>query len=406
MPTYKYTAKDSEGKTIAGITDAQDNDELIRTLREKGLIIISVSEAKKRSGLADASIFKETITLEDLVIFSRQLATMVNSGIPIVNALDILGEQVEKKSFQKVLLDVRDEVESGKSLSEGMKKHKDTFSTLFVNMVKAGETSGTLDEILDRLAAYMEKASALQKKIKSALVYPAVVSGMALAVTALLIIVVIPIFKDIYGGFSAKLPIPTQIMINVSDIVRKYFVLCVIVIGAAIFLAARFAKTTKGRLFFDTLSLRLPIFGALNRKVAVSKFTRTLSTLVRSGVPILTGLDIVGKTSGNMVIERAVEDVRASIKEGETIAGPLQKSGVFPPMVVRMVAVGEKTGQLDKMLSKIADFYDNQVDTAVSGLTSMLEPLIIAFLGILIGGIVICMFLPIFRLSSVMSGGG
>jgi len=406
VPTYKYTAKDSEGKTIAGITDAQDNDELIRTLREKGLIIISVSEAKKRSGLADASIFKETITLEDLVIFSRQLATMVNSGIPIVNALDILGEQVEKKSFQKVLLDVRDEVESGKSLSEGMKKHKDTFSTLFVNMVKAGETSGTLDEILDRLAAYMEKASALQKKIKSALVYPAVVSGMALAVTALLIIVVIPIFKDIYGGFSAKLPIPTQIMINVSDIVRKYFVLCVIVIGAAIFLAARFAKTTKGRLFFDTLSLRLPIFGALNRKVAVSKFTRTLSTLVRSGVPILTGLDIVGKTSGNMVIERAVEDVRASIKEGETIAGPLQKSGVFPPMVVRMVAVGEKTGQLDKMLSKIADFYDNQVDTAVSGLTSMLEPLIIAFLGILIGGIVICMFLPIFRLSSVMSGGG
>lgn len=403
MPTYKYVAKDKEGKTVTGTTEAQDNQELISILRQKGLIIINVSETAKLSKGPSVSFFKKRVKQDDLVIFSRQLATMVSSGIPLVNALNILGEQVENKTFKDIILDVRDEIETGKSLSEGLNKHGNVFSGLFVNMVKAGESSGMLDEILDRVAAYLEKTSALQKKIKSALVYPTIITIMALSVTALLLIKVIPIFKDIYAGFGADLPVPTQVLITTSDLMRKYFLLGFLGLAFIIFLISRFTKTERGRLFIDARLLKLPIFGIIYRKVAVGRFTRTFSTLVRSGVSILTCLEIVGKTSGNKVVERAVTEVRSSIREGETIAGPLQKSGVFPPMVVRMVSVGEKTGELDKMLSKIADFYDEQVDAAITGLTSMIEPLIIAFLGIVIGTIVICMFLPIFKLSTIVA---
>jgi len=402
MATYKYVAKDKEGKTVTGTTEAQNNEELVGMLRQQNLHIVTVEEAKSPQKFASVSFGRKRVTQDDLVIFSRQLATMVSAGIPLVNALDILGEQIENPAFKEVVLRVRDDIETGCSLSDALGKHASVFSNLFVNMTKAGESSGTLDEILDRVALYLEKTSAMQKKIKSAMMYPAIISIMAVGVTALLLIKVIPIFKDIYKGFGADLPAPTQILITVSDLVRRYFVLFLIAAAGILYGLSRFAKTGRGRLFIDRRLLKLPIFGILIRKIAVGKFTRTLSTLVRSGVPILSCLEIVGKTAGNKVIEKAVTDVRSSIKEGETISGPLQKSGVFPPMVVRMVAVGEQTGELDTMLSKIADFYDEQVDTAIKGLTSMIEPLVIAFLGVVVGTIVVCMFLPIFKLSTII----
>ncbi|MEE8359788.1 MAG: type II secretion system F family protein [Candidatus Omnitrophota bacterium] len=403
MPTFKYVAKDNDGKTVSGVVDAPTNEELIKMLREKGLLIITVSEVQAKQKAQSFSFGKQRVTQDDLVIFTRQLATMVSAGIPIVNALDILGEQIENKTFKEVVLKVRDDIETGYSLSDALGKHVDVFSTLFVNMTKAGESSGMLDEILDRVALYIEKTSALQKRIKAAMVYPAIISIMAVVVTVLLLLKVIPVFKEIYAGFGATLPGPTQILIDLSDFMRRYFLIVLafsMVIG---YFLKKFAKTDKGKLFFDQRMLKLPVFGPLIRKIAVGKFTRTLSTLVRSGVPILTCLEIVGKTAGNRVVEIAVDSVRSSIKEGETIAGPLQKCGVFPPMVVRMVSVGEQTGELDTMLGKIADFYDAQVDAAVTGLTSMIEPLIIAFLGIVVGTIVICMFLPIFQLSTIIS---
>jgi type IV pilus assembly protein PilC len=329
---------------------------------------------------------------------------MVYAGIPLIAALDILGEQIENKTFGEVIIDMRNNVEAGSSLSEAMAKHKNVFSGLFINMVKAGESSGMLDEILDRLAVYLEKTSALQRKIKSALVYPAVVTSMALTITLLLLLKVIPVFKGIFEGFGAELPKPTMVLIFISEVLQKYFFASVIVLIVLIVLFSRYLKTQRGRLQFDGLMLKLPVFGVLFTKVAVSKFTRTLSTLIKSGVPILSALEIVGKTSGNTVVERAIDNVRMNVREGESIAGPLSRSKLFPPMVTRMVSVGEQTGELEKMLSKIADFYDEQVDAAVSSLTSMMEPFIIAFLGIVIGSIVICMFLPIFKMTSIVSG--
>jgi len=328
---------------------------------------------------------------------------MVDAGIPLVNALDILSEQMENPSFKDVTLKIRDDVETGSSLSEALDKHKNVFSNLFINMVKAGESSGMLDDILDRLASYLEKTSALQKKVKSALVYPTAVTSMALIITIFLLIKVVPVFADIYEGFGSKLPVPTQLMINVSDFLRRYFYVAIAFIGLAVFLLKKYAKTEQGRMKIDSLKLNIPIFGTLMRKVAVGKFTRTLSTLIKSGVPILSSLEIVSKTADNRVVEVAVDNVRKNVREGEPIADPLARSGVFPPMVVRMISVGEQTGELEKMLLKIADFYDEQVDAAVSGLTSLIEPLIIAFLGIVIGGIVICMFMPILQMSSMIS---
>lgn len=403
MPTYKYVAKDKNGKTVTGVTETSSNEELINILRAKGLIIVTVNETRPRPKILAMSFTKQRVKPDDLVVFSRQLATMVSAGIPLISALDILGEQIENKTFKDIILDIRDEIETGKSLSEGLAKHVSIFSSLFVNMVKAGESSGMLDEILDRIAIYLEKTNALRKKVKAAMIYPAIISIMALLITILLLVKVIPVFKEIYAGFGTELPTPTLVLISISDFIRRHFLIGLIAVFLIGFFVARLARTPKGGMFIDAYSLKLPVFGAIFRMVAVGKFTRTFSTLVKSGVPILTCLEIVGRTSGNKIVEKAVDDVRASIREGETIAGPLQKSGVFPPMVVRMVSVGEKAGELDKMLSKISDFYDAQVDAAVSGLTSMIEPLIIAFLGIVIGTIVICMFLPIFKLSALMA---
>jgi type IV pilus assembly protein PilC len=404
MPNFKYAAKETNGKTVNGFLEAPDRAQAIDSLRKKGLIIVSVAESSPRLGIYGMPFKTKKVKTDDLVIFSRQLATMVDAGIPLVGALDILGEQIENKAFGSVILKIRNDIETGSSLSEALSKHKKIFSSLFVSMVKAGESSGMLDDILDRLAAYLEKTSALQKKIAAALIYPAVVSSMAVAITLLLLIKVIPVFKDIFSGFGSALPTPTLVLIAISDAVRKYFLLVLIIIAGIVFLVSRYVKSEKGRFVYDSLLLKMPIFGLLFKKVAISKFTRTLSTLIKSGVPILNSLDIVGKTAGNKAIEIAVETVRTNVREGENIADPLARSKLFPPMVVRMISVGEQSGQLEKMLTKIADFYDVQVDAAVSGLTSLIEPLVIAFLGIVIGTVVICMFLPIFKLASVVTG--
>ena len=402
MASFKYAAKDFEGKTITGVLDAKDRAEAIDVLRKKEYIIVSLADAAPKFKFSLERIGKKKVKLDDLVVFSRQLATMVDAGIPLVGALDILGEQIDNKTFGEMIIKARNDVETGLSLSDAMAKHSRVFSSLFVNMVKAGESSGMLDEILDRLAEYLEKTNSLQKKVKSALVYPAIVTTMALSITLLLLLKVIPVFKGIFEGFGAKLPTPTLILIAISDFLQKYFFFGVLSLIAVVVLAGRYFRTEKGRLQFDTLLLRLPIFGILFRKVAISKFTRTLSTLIKSGVPILAALEIVSKTSGNKLVEKAIDGVRTNVREGENIAEPLAKSKIFPPMVTRMVSVGEQSGELEKMLSKIADFYDEQVDAAVSGLTSLIEPLIIAFLGVVIGSIVICMFLPIFKLTSIV----
>jgi len=404
MPNFRYTAKDNSGKAMTGFFEALDYAAAVDVLRKQGLIIVSVKEASSRLHIPSISFGRKRVKTDDLVVFARQLATMVDAGIPLVGALDILGDQLENKVFAEIISKMRTDVETGSSLSDALAKHKKVFSPLFINMVKAGESSGMLDEILDRLALYLEKTSSLQKKVVSALIYPAVVSAMAVGITLLLLLKVIPVFKDIFSGFGADLPRPTAILIAISEALQKYFSAVVVIVVVAVILISRYLKTEKGRLRYDSFLLKLPIFGTLLTKVAVSKFTRTLSTLIKSGVPILNSLEIVGKTSGNKAVEVAVETVRTNVREGESIAEPLARSKIFPSMVVRMVSVGEQSGELEKMLSKIADFYDEQVDTAVSGLTSLIEPLIIAFLGVVIGTIVICMFLPIFKLTQIATG--
>ncbi|MFH1593764.1 MAG: type II secretion system F family protein [Candidatus Omnitrophota bacterium] len=403
MANYKYITKNRDGNTLKGVIEATSKDGAVQSLRSKGLIIVSLEEQSGNilSFSLGNALGGNRVKIDEIVIFSRQLDTLISAGIPLVNSLDILQEQTENPMFKKVLVKVRDDVETGSSLSEALSKHERIFSNLFISMVKAGETSGTLDEIMDRLASYMEKTSNLQKKIKSAMVYPIAVTIMALGITTFLLVKIIPVFEDIYAGFGAALPTPTQVLIDTSAFIRRYFY---IVAGSGVFLffaLGRYIKTKKGRFQFDSLQLNVPVFGPLIRKVAVGKFTRTLATLVKSGVPILSSLEIVSRTSGNSVIELAVDNVRENVRDGEPIADPLMRSRVFPPMVVRMISVGEKTGELEKMLGKIADFYDEQVDAAVVGLTSLIEPLIIAFLGIVVGGIVVCMFLPILKISAI-----
>ena len=405
MGKFSYIAKDKEGHTVKGDVQAPDKVRALDTLRSKNLLILKLEETKNISSiLSSVKIgFKKKVPLDELVIFTRQMATLTGAGITIVNSLETLAEQTENTTFRDALLQVKDDVNTGSSLSEGMSKHTRIFSKFFINMMRAGETSGMLDDVLDRVATYLEKTNALQKKIKSAMIYPAVVTAMAVGITLLMILKVIPVFKDIFSGFGAELPGPTQFLIDLSENANKYFGLFLLVFGIIVGVFKWYVGTEKGRFRLDTFKLKVPVFGPLLRRVAVSKFTRTLSTLVKSGVPILSALEIVAKTSGNVVVESTIDHVRNSVRQGESIAAPMEKSGIFPPLVTRMVAVGEKTGELEKMLIKISDFYDEQVDTMVDALTSLMEPMIIAFLGIVIGGIVICMFLPIFKISSIVN---
>lgn len=400
MNTYQYTAKNKDGNTVIGTMDAVSEADIAEVLHKKELVIISVEQIKKKV----AGRKKDTkIKTDDLVIFSRQLATMIDAGIPLVQSLGILAEQIESKGLKNVVIMVRQDIEAGMSFCDALARHPRVFSELFINMARAGEASGMLDEVLDRLATYLEKSSALNRKIGSSLVYPEVVVSMAIIITAVLLLKVVPTFKGIFDMLGGELPLPTRILIGISDILRRFFPFVFGLLFLFGFLFKKYIGTEKGRYNFDHQKLNFPVLGPLFRKVALAKFSRTFSTLVRSGVAILNALDIVAKTSGNKVVEETIMNCRTSVRNGEPISRPLSKSGVFPPMVCRMISVGEQTGQLEKMLTKIADFYDEQVDAAVSGLTSMIEPLVIAFLGIVIGGIVISLFLPIFKITELVS---
>ena len=401
MSTFKYVAKNKDSRTVAGKIAAESKAAVIEELRKREFVIISIDEIKE--AVTNQKAFRsKKVKADEIVIFSRQLATMVDAGIPIMQGIDALQEQVTHPTFKKVLINIRDDIQHGNSLSAAFAKHPAVFDSLYVNMIKVGETGGVLSKILDRISSYFEKTLRLKRKVQSALIYPIVVVCMAIIITTILLVKVVPTFAGIYASFNRELPAMTRLLIAISDILRHYLLF---LIGGVIAIAAglkQWHKTPQGALIIDRSVLRLPIFGDLLRKVAISRFSRTLATLIQSGVPILESLEIVGKTIGNRLLELVVEDVKTSVREGESLAAPLSKSGVFPPMVTRMIGIGEKSGQMEKMLLKIAEFYDDQVDAAVDGLTSIIEPLIIGFLGIVIGFIVIALFLPIITITQIL----
>jgi type IV pilus assembly protein PilC len=389
MPTFAYTARTLGGELKSATMDAASRDDVVAQLKRQRLIIVKVDEerAKKRPG---------RIKTRDIVIFTRQFSTMINAGLPLVQALDILSKQSENKALQEVTRQVVYDVESGNTVADALRKHPKAFTELYVNMVAAGEAGGILDTILMRLATFLEKNDALVGKVKSAMIYPGVIMSVAAIAIMVLLIFVIPVFENMFASVNLALPLPTRIVIAASAFLTGYWW----AVAAGIFLAItslrKYYKTSDGQLRIDTLLLKIPVLGDLLRKSAVSRFTRTLGTLISSGVSILDGLEITAKTAGNRVIHDAIMESRASIAGGDTISAPLQKSAVFPPMVISMIAVGEQTGGLDEMLTKIADFYDTEVDTAVSGLLSLMEPVMIVFLGVVVGGMVVAMYLPIF----------
>ncbi|MFC2048773.1 type II secretion system F family protein [Elusimicrobiota bacterium] len=404
MVLYNYKVRNTSGKTISGEMEAESTKAVSEKLREQRLIVMEVVEAS--AGGFDFTFgfnpFKKKTKAKDIVIFSRQMATLVGAGVPIVQGLSILTEQIENPVFKEIVTELREDIEGGAGIAESMEKHPGAFNELFVNMIRAGELGGILDIILERVADYLESSNNLKGKVKGALMYPAVVSSVAMGVTAFLMIVIIPTFAATFESFGGELPLPTQILINISDVMRRYFHFILLGIIGIVIAGKRFYKTESGSMIIDKKLLDVPVFGTLLRKVAIAKFTRTFGTLVKSGVPILEALETVAHTSGNRVVEAAVIEAREAIREGSKIADPLNASGVFPPMVMQMISVGEETGNLDTMLSKIADFYDAEVDVAVEGLTSMIEPIIIVFMGILIGAIVIAMFLPIFSMGDLI----
>ncbi|MBK7495845.1 MAG: type II secretion system F family protein [Candidatus Omnitrophica bacterium] len=403
MATFMYSARDRVGQMVEGSIDAANTIEGMGALRERGLVVTSIKESQARAAAATKKHQKKKkITIDDKVVFSRQMhITMVNAGLPLIEGLSILADNLENGSFAAIIKQIEKDVEGGDTLTEAMAKHHKVLTHPYISLIRAGEAAGMLDQILLQLSSYLEKASSLQRKIKSAMIYPAVIGSVAVAVVALLM-KVIPVFADIFEQFDAELPAPTKFMINLSFFCQKYFIAVSIGVIILAFLFKRYIGTKSGRYQFDAALLKMPVLGELFQKVAIAKFTRTFSTLLRSGVNIILSLEIVARSSGNSVVEEAVIRVRNSIKEGESISGPLKQCSVFPPMVVRMIDIGERTGALDDMLVKIADYYEEQVDIAVAGLTSLMEPLIICFLGVVVGGIVISMFLPMFQLGSIV----
>ncbi|MBI3293000.1 MAG: type II secretion system F family protein [Elusimicrobia bacterium] len=409
MPQFSYRVRTPGGGILSGTLEAPEQRAVVDRLRGQKYIILDISQAKANLFLDTLKLlnpFRPFIKSRDLVLFSRQLSTLVSAGVPLVQGLNILIEQTENPPFRKVIEAVREDIEAGLAIAESLKKHPEAFSELYISMVRAGEVGGILDVILERLSAYLEAAEALRSKVKGAMVYPAVVLTVAAGVTLFLLIVVIPTFRQIFESFGSQLPLPTRILIAFSDFLRRFILLLVAGLIGGLIAFRQWRKTEKGRSLVDARLLKLPLFGSLFRKVAIAKVTRTLGTLVKSGVPILQALDTVAKTAGNVVVENAIHQARESIREGERIADPLRKSGVFPPMVIQMIAVGEETGNLDGMLAKIADFYDLEVDTAIKALTSMIEPVIIVAMGLVIGAIVIAMFMPIFELGQLASRAG
>ena len=401
MATFKYAAKNQNSQSVTGKIAADNKQAVIEELRKRNLTIISVEEVKE-SSFTKKSFSSKKVRPDEIVIFSRQLATMVEAGIPILQGLEALQDQVVHPTFKKVLTTVKEDIQHGSSLSAAFAKHPIIFDTLFVNMVKVGETGGVLSAVLDRISAYMEKTLKLKRKVKSALTYPIVVVSMAIIITIVLLVKVVPTFAGIYDSFDQELPMLTQMLIGISNILKEQIAYYIGGLMLIAFGLRKWHKTDRGALVIDGALLKLPIFGELLRKVAISRFSRTLATLIQSGVPILESLDIVQKTIGNRVLENVVDEVKTTVREGESLAGPLVKSGVFPTMVTRMISIGEKTGQMEKMLLKIAEFYDDQIDAAVDGLTSIIEPLIIGVLGIVIGFIVIALFMPIMNITQIL----
>ncbi len=391
MPTFTYTARNPNGELKSASIDAPSRDDVVNQLRRQRLTIIKVDEEKVRAKKSGGGI-----SMRDIVIFTRQFSTMINAGLPLVQALDILAKQSENKALAAVVRDVVFDVESGNTVADAMRKHPKAFSDLYTNMVAAGEAGGILDTILNRLAIFMEKNDALVRKVKGAMIYPTVIMCVAGLCVVILLWKVIPVFASMFGSVGMELPLPTQIVIAASNFLNAYWYLLIAGAAALGFTIKKYYSTPNGQLVIDRLMLHTPVLGDVLRKSAVSRFTRTLGTLISSGVSILDGLEITARTSGNRVVQDAIMGSRASIAGGETIAAPLQKSKVFPPMVISMIAVGEQTGGLDEMLTKIADFYDDEVDAAVSALLSLLEPIMIVFLGVVVGGMVVAMYLPIF----------
>ncbi len=390
MPAFTYTARTTNGELRTATIDAPSREDVVAQLRRQRMSIVKVDEdakPKKRKG---------KIKMRDVVIFTRQFSTMINAGLPLVQALDILAKQSENKILAAVTRDLVFDVESGHTVADALAKHPNAFSDLYVNMVAAGEAGGILDTILIRLATFMEKNDALVRKVKGAMIYPGVIMSVAAIAITVLLIFVIPVFEGMFNSVGLALPMPTRVVIGMSRFLKGYWFVVAGVIAGAVWLMRRYYSTSNGKLAIDRMLLRMPVLGDVLRKSAVSRFTRTLGTLISSGVSILDGLEITAKTAGNRVIQDAIMGSRASIAGGDTIAAPLQKSAVFPPMVISMIAVGEQTGGLDEMLTKIADFYDEEVDAAVSGLLALLEPLMIVFLGVVVGGMVVAMYLPIF----------
>jgi type IV pilus assembly protein PilC len=400
MPLFEYTARNSaNGQIQKGQVEVKSREEVSAYLRKNRMILVSVREAPKKIILGGA---KGRVTTRDIVIFTRQFATMINAGLPLVQALTILAEQTENKALKEVTKAVVHDVESGNTLADAFSKHPKAFTDLYVNMVAAGEAGGILDTILLRLAVFLEKSDALIRKVKGAMIYPAVIFSVAIIAVAVLLIFVIPTFQSMFASVNMELPLPTRIVIGMSEILLGFWWMILAAIGGLAFAIRRYYATAGGRRHIDRMMLGAPVLGDILRKSAVSRFTRTLGTLISSGVSILDGLEITAKTAGNMVIHDAVMESRQSIAGGETIAAPLEKSKVFPPMVISMIAVGEQTGGLDEMLTKIADFYDEEVDVAVSSLLSLMEPVMIVVLGVIVGGMVVAMYLPIFDMMNAV----
>ena len=403
MASFSWEARGRSGAQQKGVMKGATRAEVEAQLKKTGFSAITIKEAKgftfKIPGMGEKKV--ET---KEVVIFTRQFATMIDSGLPLVQCLEILSSQQENKTFKKVLLKVKESVESGSTFADALSKHPKVFDQLYVNLVSAGEVGGILDTILNRLAAYIEKALKLKKQIKGAMVYPATVMSIAAVVVGVILIFVIPTFAKMFEEFGGELPGPTKVVIALSNFIVKYLVVIIALFFAAVTVFKKYYATKNGRYQVDRLALRAPVMGPLIRKVSVAKFTRTLGTMISSGVPIMDGLEIVAKTAGNKIVEDAIYGVRQAISEGRTIAEPLAECGVFPPMVVQMIAVGEATGAMDTMLNKIADFYDDEVDAAVGAMTAMLEPMLMLFLGTTVGGLVVAMYLPIFKIAGTVGG--
>jgi type IV pilus assembly protein PilC len=403
MPVYQWVGKNRSNEVVKGEIELAGEDAVKNHLAKLRITPTKIKK-KPKDLFANVAFLQPPVTEKDIIIFSRQFSTMIDAGLPIIQCLDILYAQQENKTFKNMLKDIKESVEGGQTLAEALRKYPKAFDDLFVNMVAAGEAGGILDTILRRLSAYMEKAAKLKAQVKGAMTYPVITIIIAVVVVGVILVFVIPVFQEMFEGLGGELPVPTKIVVAMSDFAKDNILF--IIVGAVIFFYAfgRYKKTAKGRVMIDAASLKMPVIGPLLRRVAVAKFTRTMGTMLSSGVAILEALDIVAKTAGNKVIERSIYNVRSAIAEGRTMADPLAESGVFPSMVCSMIAVGESTGALDSMLEKIADFYDDEVDQAVENLTAMIEPFMMVFLGTVIGGLVVAMYLPVFKMAGAISG--